>query len=316
MNIIRFFSKRAFILIFLLSISLNIFGEKNLDVVSNERSVSNEISSLFDSVYEKNLNDKKSALGHRLEQERNISTNSFGIVFYKPTYILPYYYTATPYHSIYLNNTPDNQKIMNSEFKAQLSFRVPLIRNILGENSLLSASYTQVNYWQVYAKSQYFRETNYDPELFVSKQIKPNFWASAGIEHQSNGRGGALERSWNRAYIDFLFSKGNLAASIKPWMLICKNVSSDLHNADISDYLGYGETIFSYKLKKTTLSMMFRNVAESKFHRGAVEIDVSYPLYKQLRGYVQVFSGYGQSLLEYNHYTNAAGIGISLSDWI
>ncbi|MFN7095894.1 MAG: phospholipase A, partial [Burkholderiales bacterium] len=26
--------------------------------------------------------------------------------------------------------------------------------------------------------------------------------------------------------------------------------------------------------------------------------------------------GYGQSMIEYNHYTNSIGIGIALNDWI
>jgi phospholipase A1/A2 len=284
-------------------------SKKNIDATYH--SVSSQISSLF-----KSLQNQDSVLTSRFKQEELIYNNFFGIVFYKPTYILPYYYTTTPYQSVYKGNTPDNQEIMSSEFKGQMSFRIPLIANILGKGTLLSAAYTQVNFWQVYAKSQYFRETNYDPELFISKQINPDFWINLGVEHQSNGRGGELERSWNRAYLYFIFSQGNLAVSIKPWFLIFKSVSSELHNPDIADYLGYGETTVSYKLRNSVWSIMVRNSIESGFRRGAIEFDVSYPFYKLLRGYIQIFSGYGQSLIEYNHYTNGAGIGISLSDWI
>jgi len=39
-------------------------------------------------------------------------------------------------------------------------------------------------------------------------------------------------------------------------------------------------------------------------------------LLTKVKGYVQVFSGYGQSLIDYNRYTNGVGIGFALSDWI
>ena len=54
---------------------------------------------------------------------------------------------------------------MHEEFKAQLSMMVPIIPRLFhNPNASIDIAYTQLNYWQVYAKSQYFRETNYEPE--------------------------------------------------------------------------------------------------------------------------------------------------------
>ena len=61
---------------------------------------------------------------------------------------------------------------------------------------------------------------------------------------------------------------------------------------------------------------MSRNNITSLFRRGAVELTWSFPIQKYVKGYVQAFSGYGQSLIEYDHYTDSIGIGIALSDVI
>ena len=260
--------------------------------------------------------DDKSVFGQRQSEEKKISTNRFAIAFYKPNYVLPFYFTVSPYQKVYFDRTPNHQKIQSQEFKAQFSFQVPLFFNILGENSRLSAAYTQRMYWQVYAKSQYFRETNYQPELFIMKRVTPNFWMSLGVEHESNGRGGKMERSWNRAYINAIFSRDNFAVSLRPWILIFKKYSSNIHNPDINRYLGHGELIFAYKWYLFDLSLKMRNNFESGFHRGANELSCSMPVLGKVKLYLQFFSGYGQSLIEYNHYTNSFGVGIALSDWI
>nr|VUD31324.1 phospholipase A1 [Raoultella sp. NCTC 9187] len=55
------------------------------------------------------------------------------------------------------------------EVKFQLSLAFPLWRGILGDNSLLGASYTQKSWWQLSnsKESAPFRETNYEPQLFL-----------------------------------------------------------------------------------------------------------------------------------------------------
>ena len=63
----------------------------------------------------------------------------------------------------------------------------------------LNVAYTQLSYWQVYAKSQFFRETNYEPAIFLSDNFSKIGWVMS-VLHQSNGRGGKLERSWNRYF--------------------------------------------------------------------------------------------------------------------
>jgi len=50
--------------------------------------------------------------------------------------------------------------------------------------------------------------------------------------------------------------------------------------------------------------------------KGALELSYSFPLYGKLKGYLQYFNGYGQSLIDYNARANSFGIGVAISDWL
>lgn len=261
--------------------------------------------------------NKPSAYEKKHQAEKALSKNLLGIVLYHPNYILPAYYTQSPDYAVYRNNTPDSQKVQRMEFKAQLSILIPVVSDVFGyQKTALNLAYTQISYWQVYAASQYFRETDYEPEAFLVWHPKINWFVHAGVVHQSNGRGGEYERSWNRVYSDVIFARGDWYFSIKPWVLIFKSQSSDLHNPNIRHFLGNGRFLVAYKFGGNEISLMSRNNLQSGFKRGAVALDISRHLYSHFNVYLQFFSGYGQSLIEYNHRTNALGIGFSLNNWL
>jgi len=234
---------------------------------------------------------------------------------YQPNYVLPFYYTANPQQN---EVGPNGEQNKNEEVKFQISVKANIWRNILNSNFSWYLAYTQLSYWQAYTQSAYFRETNYEPATFVQYkfQNKPFLLdsISGGFMHQSNGRGGSLERSWNRIFADITFNYHDKAQlQLMPWVRV--NTGYD-YNPDISDYLGYGSTTISYNIGNNVISLMLRNEAESGFSRGAEELDYSFPIYHGIRGMLQAFSGYGQSLIEYNHYTNSIGVGFDFSDWL
>ena len=259
---------------------------------------------------------KTSPLQKKIEVQRKASSNPFAILLFHPNYVMPFYYTAMPDYKIYKGITPDNQKIKKQEFKAQISFQFPLFRGIFHKRLDLFASYTQLFFWQFYSKSQFFRETNYEPAVFLRHNFLKNWVLDFGVVHESNGRGGKLERSWNRLFMNLGFSGQRWYVSLKPWILIFKQKSSDLHNKHIARYLGYGRFLFAYKFHKAVFSIKLRNIIASAFKHKAEQLTFSYPIKGRIRFYVQVFNGYGQSLIEYNHKTVAAGVGIELNEWI
>jgi len=259
---------------------------------------------------------ERADLSARLQEERSLQEEHYGISFYEPTYVLPFYYTGRPYNSVYAGTTPDNQQVHNEEFKAQFSFKFPIWLHMFNSKLSLNMYYTQLSYWQFYAKSQWFRETDYEPALYFSYRFVPYWLGWFGIVHESNGRGGQLERSWNRLFFDVMYTRGNFIVSIRPWFVVFKKGSVDLHNPNITHYLGYERIVIAYEFYNQQVSLMFRNTFESGFSRGAIELDYSFPIHGVLRGYVQFFSGYGQSLIEYDHYTNSVGVGIILNNWV
>ncbi|MEE4165487.1 MAG: phospholipase A, partial [Desulfocapsaceae bacterium] len=217
----------------------------------------------------------------------------------------------------------DEQGADNTEFQFQLSIKTPLAVDLFNKPIDLFAAYSVRSFWQLYNSdaSSPFRETNHEPEMWL--QVRSdweifgfhNNVSGIGVNHMSNGQGGALSRSWNRIYGAIAFERGNLVFMLRPWVRIQEEAEED-DNPDITDYYGHGELWMAYKYKEHTFSLMSRNNLESGFSRGAVELGWSFPLfgYPFLKGYLQYFSGYGESLIDYNHYVNRIGLGLQLTD--
>lgn len=255
-----------------------------------------------------------------VEKEVNTIEKGFGrlglLDLYRHNYLLPFYHTANPASPLYPDRTPLNQPLKKNEVKGQLSFLIPVLHPWQKRPHLLIAlGYTQKMYWQVYTKSPYFRETNYQPELFVQDTFGNQNLIRLGINHQSNGRGGTFERSWNRAMVQLVWANHNYLVEMHLWSLIWEKYSSKLHNPNITHYLGHDSVSISHKIFKDLTATVLVSNLESGFKRGHTMFSLSYPLNKSLALYAQYFSGYGQSLMEYNHKTKAFGIGFSLSDW-
>ena len=262
----------------------------------------------------------------RLKQDKQNVLQPFTIMAHKPNYFLMGAYNSDGYNAELFQDQFDDPTLEfdDTEVQFQLSIKVPLAVNIFDTFDVYAA-YTNRSFWQLYNSdlSAPFRETNHEPEAWV--QFTPGweilgFRNSAnafGFVHQSNGRGGVLSRSWNRVYANFVFQRGNFALGFKPWIRISEDAEDD-DNPDITDYLGHYELRAAHKWREHVFSAMLRNNLESGFDRGAVELGWSFPLwnYPYLKGYIQYFRGYGESLIDYDQRVNRIGIGILLTDWL
>ncbi|MBE9564154.1 MAG: phospholipase A [Proteobacteria bacterium] len=257
----------------------------------------------------------------RIELEEETELNPFVLTAHKPNYFLPLAYNfdrnEKPFRSEF-----DNGKMDSTEMKFQVSLKFPVWKGLYKGHGDVYVAYTNLSFWQAYNDniSSPFRETNHEPEIFLSFKNNWKFWGitnnliNVGVVHQSNGQSGSLSRSWNRVYANFVFQKDNFTISLKPWLRIIEDDNND-DNPDIEKYLGHGELRVGYKWGEHTLSSMFRHNFRSDT-KGAIELGWSFPLLNRMRGYVQYFYGYGESLIDYNESTNRLSVGIALTDWM
>lgn len=267
------------------------------------------------------------ALDRRLDSDRRLIAEQFSILAHKPNYVLAAVYNFDGWDTAILDNGVASQKYENDDIETQfqVSVKVPLAVGLLGGRADVYAAYTNRSFWQAYNmdNSQPFRETNHEPEIWLQFD---NDWQvfgftnsvnAFGYVHQSNGQRGDLSRGWDRLFANFVFGKGDLVLSFKPWVWLNKNDDSS-DNPDIDEYMGHGEIAIGYERNGNVFTAMLRNQIESDFDRGAVQLSWSFPLfdYSYLKGYVHYFHGYGESLIDYNNKVNSLGIGISITDWL
>ena len=245
---------------------------------------------------------------------------------HKPNYFLVGRYTDSvnmaPYDAYFDAVNDPSLAIDETESKFQLSFKLKALEDAFGTDADLWLGYTQQNHWQVYNDdiSSPFRETNYEPEVFATIPTRYEIlgltgrFINLGFVHQSNGQSYILSRSWNRIYAQFGFEHGDkFNLLFKPWYRLDEDAEDD-DNPDITDYMGDFEVVASYKLGRHTLSALARSGFD--FERGFLQLDWSFPLYRNLKGYVQATTGYGESLIDYDHKQNTIGAGFLLTDWM
>jgi phospholipase A1 len=214
---------------------------------------------------------------------------------------------------------PYDAPLQPIEAKFQLSLKLKAADDLFGTDADLWFGYTQQSYWQVYngAMSRPFRETNYEPEVFATLPVKFDVaglkgrMVNVGLAHQSNGQSNARSRSWNRVYAQAGFERGPFALLVRPWLRLKEKNDDD--NPDILSYVGRAEVQGIWSSGQRTVSLTVRNSFKDAW-RGFYQLDYSFPVVGNLKGYVQVSNGYGESLIDYNHNQTTIGLGVLVID--
>jgi phospholipase A1 len=241
---------------------------------------------------------------------------------HQPNYLLFARYTNDvnrgPYEPLF-DAFGEDYDFENVEAKFQISLKGRLATTEDRRWGLWFA-YTQQNQWQVYASdiSSPFRETNYMPELFGSFRPGVDLGGlrfnllNFGYTHQSNGRADPISRSWDRLFVEGGFDNEDFALIVRAWTRIEPGDYED-DNPDILDYMGHGQVTALYRWRDNTFTLMGRgNLSTGK---GAAQFAwTSRPVLGPLRVHFQLFSGYGESLIDYDWNQTTVGLGVTLND--
>jgi phospholipase A1 len=210
-----------------------------------------------------------------------------------------------------------------TESQFQLSFKSKVWDRVLGSSGHLWFGYTQSSRWQLFSgvTSRPFRETNYEPEAIFAMPTPYSIgdWrvalAGIGVNHQSNGRALPLSRSWNRVTGQIGIEKDGTVILLHPWRRLRESGKED-DNPSIEDYIGRGEVVVAQRNGGHVWSVQGRHsLRRGENSRGSVKIEWSWPIVGNLKGHLFVFSGYGESLIDYNHRQTMIGAGLSLVEW-
>ena len=269
-----------------------------------------------------------SPLSQQYDLDKNNENGVFSIREHEPMYIMPAWYRSSPN---YTPSTPTRGVAIDAvhtqqkriETKMQISLKTKIAEDLFGTHADLWAGYTQQSNWQVYnrgKKSAPFRNSDYAPELFITQPVKANLpfggklrMLGVGYIHQSNGQSQPLSRSWNRIYAMAGMEWGKLSVIPRIWARLDPGADKD-DNPDIMRYMGYGDLRLAYQFdNKHALSGTLRY--NPKHNKGAVQLNYTFPLKGNLKGYVQGFYGYGESLIDYNHKQKGIGVGLMFNGW-
>ncbi len=220
-----------------------------------------------------------------------------------------------------------------TEMRMALSVRTKIATGLLptmdpkAKDSLWFA-YSQQSHWQLFSPSisRPFRNTDHEPELIYVYPLDGELpgggrlkYAGVAAVHHSNGQSEPLSRSWNRSYAMLGAEWGDRwALQAKAWTRVPEKAGGD-DNPDISDRYGRIEWRLLWQVNaKHALGLTARH-SLSRGPGGSFALDwyrsLSADPRSQLRWHARWFSGYGESLVDYNFRRNSLSLGLSLLDF-
>jgi len=215
------------------------------------------------------------------------------------------------------------------EFQLSLKYKLLEFKDNWDPLTHLYFAYTQTSFWNAFTKNPSFFDTSYKPSIFLyyPDVFQKGFFQldlQAGGEHESNGRGGALERSFNTVYLQPKATfdlPAHFQFSLQPRVWFYEVVGDN--NRNIADYHGYADLIsaLTWLDPKSGEKIQLSNkllMGDDGSHVGLL-FDLRFnlvglPVLRRFNPTIQVqyFHGFGQNLLDYNVDTHALRAGLCL----
>jgi phospholipase A1/A2 len=205
--------------------------------------------------------------------------------------------------------------------KIQLSFKVPLIKD-----QPIYLAYTQQMFWNLKAESKPFQDSTYNPELIYRWSLKDSLISSidiAPISHMSNGKKDLDSRSVNKRYVKFNFDKEYSNWIFRGGVQLAYLYDYEETNINIRDYIGPLGLSFSavqlfdgwvdageFSVQITPGGKYAQNWNHGgyqfsySFRLGGLEVMPAF--------YIQYYTGFAETLLNYNERVNQLRVGFVL----
>lgn len=225
-----------------------------------------------------------------------------------------------PYFTLYKDNyftagttLNDKPTAINSDIKFQVSIAQRLSKSTLPFNTYFFLFYNQKVFWNVFENSMPVRDFNFNPGLGLSKLLiaknRVVGKASLLIEHESNGKDSINSRSWNKISLcGSIYISPQLMIHAKYWIPIIDG----MHNKDILKYSGIfqnGLQVMSHDKRYGMAVTLVKRKGWNLNFNTIVELNCR--MFKQENQYLflQYYNGYGESLIDYNHYHSRLRFG-------
>ncbi len=265
------------------------------------------------------------SISERWELDDSTRRGTFLLTSYKPFYVTAGRWSSSPNKQPYSENpaysVPSPINYNKYEARFQLSFKTKVLQRIFWGKGDLWVAYTQKAHWQIYNSklSREFRELNYEPEIILNFPVRYKLFGFTGrtfgaaFNHQSNGQDLPRSRSWNRILFHTSLERKNWQITLRPWIRLH---DEDDENPAITRYIGNGEITVAYGRPNNQVYLVathpftFRDI-----NKGSAQLNWVFKIHGHLNGNLQVSTGYGETLIDYNHFQNTIGLGISFIDW-
>ena len=186
-------------------------------------------------------------------------------------------------------------------------------------------AYTQTSLWNLNGGDPAFYDTSYKPEILYRWERviggQATNWfrldLQTGLQHESNGKGGAGEHSLNEFYVQPTLTFGRdddfqLTLQPRAWVYL----GQLYHNEDLADYRGYVDLRAIAGWRRGLQLSALGRMGQDGDHR-SIQLDLTYPTMRFFGSFslyldIQYYRGYGESLLGYNQETDAWRFGFSL----
>lgn len=202
----------------------------------------------------------------------------------------------------------------NTNVKFQISIAQKLTKSTLPWGTYLYLFYSQKLFWNVLQNSMPMTDLNFNPGIGLTKPlfIKDRFIGKVTVmlEHESNGRDAEASRSWERlTFAGSIMVDPNFVVYGKFWIPFIDGVN----NKDILKYCGIfqvGWSMYSSNRKWSSSVTLVKRTDGIFNYNFIVECAYRFSTKSNQYLFAQLYSGYGEGLLDYKQYHNQLRVGI------